>query len=42
MNLSQLLEVTCAKPTWMTDKLIKKDPKNDGKYLNELNETVIK
>ncbi len=42
MNLSQLLEVTCAKPTWMTDKLIKKDPKNAGKYLNELNETVIK
>ena len=42
MNLSQLLEVTCAKPTWMTDRLIRKDPKNAGRYLNELNETVIK
>ena len=42
MNLSQLLEVTCAKPTWMTDRLIRKDPENASKYLNELNETVIK
>ena len=42
MNLSQLLEVTCAKPTWITDKLIKNDPKNAEKYLTELNETVIK
>ena len=42
MNLSQLLEVTCAKPTCITDKLIKKDPKNTERYLNNLNETVIK
>lgn len=42
MNLSQLLEVTCAKPTWMTDKMIKKDPENLDKYLTQLNETVIK
>ena len=42
MNLSQLLEVTCAKPTWMTDRLIRQDPENAGRHLNELNETVIK
>ncbi len=42
MNLSQLLEVTCAKPTCLTDRLIKKDPHNAVKYLNNLNETVIK
>ncbi len=42
MNLSQLLEVTCAKPTCLTDRLIKKDPHNAEKYLNNLNETVIK
>ena len=42
MNLSQLLEVTCAKPTWMTDKMIRQDPENAHTYLNNLNETVIK
>ena len=42
MNLSQLLEVTCAKPTWMTDRLIRQDPENAVRHLNELNETVIK
>ena len=42
MNLSQLLEITCAKPTWITDRLIKRDPKNTEVYLRELNETVIK
>jgi len=42
MNLSQLLEITCAKPTWITDRLIKKDPKNAENYLKDLNETVIK
>ena len=42
MNLSQLLEVTCAKPTCLTDRMIKKDPKNAEQYLNNLNETVIK
>ena len=42
MNLSQLLEVTCAKPTCLTDRLIKRDPENAEQYLNNLNETVIK
>lgn len=42
MNLSQLLEITCSKPTWLTDKLIKKDPNNAEQYLSNLNETVLK
>ena len=42
MNLSQLLEITCAKPTWYADKLIKQDPNNASKYLQNLNDTIIK
>lgn len=42
MNLSQVLELTCAKPTHTTDQLIKKDPKNICKYLSNLNESLIK
>lgn len=42
MNLSQLLEVTCAKPTCLVDRLIKKHPENTKKYLTYLNESVLK
>lgn len=42
MNLSQVLELTCAKITHKADVLIKKDPNNIGYYLSELNETVLK
>lgn len=42
MNLSQLLEVTCAKPTALADQMIKSDPEHAEDYLNNLNETVIK
>lgn len=42
MNLSQLLEVTCSKPTAHFNNLILKDPKNTDVYLQTLNETVIK
>lgn len=42
MNLSQLLEVTCAKSTEYTNELIKHDPKNICLHLHNLNESVIK
>ena len=42
MNLSQVLELTCAKATHRIDQLIKKDPNNISNYLLELNETVLK
>lgn len=42
MNLSQVLELTCAKSTHRIDQLIKNDPNNISNYLLELNETVLK
>lgn len=42
MNLSQILECLCSKPTWATDQRIKKNPNNFENYLTELNETVLK
>lgn len=42
MNLSQVLELTCAKATHHIDKLIKKNPKNITEYLYQLNNSMIK
>jgi len=41
MNLSQLLELTCAKPTKLANDLIKKDPANVCKYLSDLSDNVL-
>ena len=42
MNLSQVLELTCAKATHRIDQLIRNDPNNISNYITELNETVLK
>lgn len=42
MNLSQVLELTCAKPTHYIDKAIREDPLHAGSHLRKLNEKVIK